>query len=207
MESPHLFPITLSLHHKKCLVVGGGNIAERRVRSLLDCGAIVHIVSPALTPWLHEAAQRGAVQWTRGPFQPGHLHDSMLVLVATDAAATNTQIAKLAREQRCLVNVADDPPHCDFYLPAVVRRDHLTLAISTEGQAPAFAAWLRKFFERLLRPDLGQLLKHYAGQRHSMQQRYPNMTERTRAWEYLFADDKPEIFVRQENDTSHNYGS
>ena len=194
MDTPHLFPISLNLQHKRCLVVGGGAVAERRVRSLLACSAVVHLVSPEVTPWLAEKARQGSVQWTPETFHPTHLHDMAVVLVATNEPRTNAQIAVLARQQHCLVNVADDPAHCDFYLPAVVRRGHLTLAISTEGHAPAFTAWLRKQLERLLDPRLSNIVARYAALRPEMQQRYPDLQARTQAWEQLLAAEMPALF-------------
>ncbi len=195
MDTPYLFPISLNLQHKPCLVVGGGTIAERRVQTLLSCGAVVHLVSPTATPWLAEAAARGALRWTPEVFQPSHLEGIAIVLVATNASQVNAEIAALARQRHCLINVVDDPTHCDFYLPAVVRRGALALAISTEGQAPAFAGWLRKQFEQLLEPHLGDVLAHYAALRVEMQQRYPDLKERAAAWAALLATEAPVLFT------------
>jgi precorrin-2 dehydrogenase/sirohydrochlorin ferrochelatase len=194
MDAPHLFPVSLNLQHKRCLVVGGGAVAERRVRSLLACRAVVHLVSPEVTSGLAQLARQGAIQWTQETFQPAHLHEMAVVLVATNNPRTNAQIASLARQQHCLVNIADDPVHCDFYLPAVVRRGHLTLAISTEGHAPAFTAWLRKQLERLLDPRLSHIVARYAALRPEMQQRYPDLQARAQAWEQLLAAEVPALF-------------
>lgn len=194
MTPPMLFPVSLNLQGKTCLVVGGGIIAEKRVRSLLACQALVRLVSPQTTPWLATAATRGLVQWEQSPFAPAHLHGVAIVFVATDDRQTNAWVGQLARQERCLVNVADDPEHCDFYMPAVVRRDHLSVAISTDGQAPALAAWLRKQFDRLLAKDLGQLVARYSGLRASMQERYPDMPARVEAWEQLLASESTPIF-------------
>ncbi|MGE3538510.1 MAG: bifunctional precorrin-2 dehydrogenase/sirohydrochlorin ferrochelatase [Candidatus Tectimicrobiota bacterium] len=195
MDTPYLFPISLNLQHKPCLVVGGGTIAERRVQTLLSCGAVVHLVSPEATSWLSTAAQQGALRWTPDVFQPAHLEGIAIVLVATNQSKVNAEIAALARQRHCLINVVDDPAHCDFYLPAVVRRGALALAISTEGQAPAFAGWLRKQLEQLLDPQLGEVLAHYAAQRLEMQQRYPDLQARSAAWAALLAAEAPTLFT------------
>ena len=195
MVSWYLFPIGLNLQHKPCLVVGGGTIAERRVHTLLSCGAVVHLVSPTVTPWLSEAAQSGALRWTQDVFQPAHLDGIAIILVATNKSQVNAEIAALARQRHCLINVVDDPEHCDFYLPAVVRRGALALAISTEGQAPAFAGWLRRQFEQSLDPHLGEVLAHYAALRLDMQQRYPDLQERAAAWAVLLAREAPTLFT------------
>ena len=195
MATAQTFPVSLNLAQKQCLVVGGGGIAERRVQSVLACGATVHVVSPEVTPWLAAAAHQGTLCWTRATFCPTHLQGVAVVFVATDDHQTNARIATLARQQSCLVNAIDDPQHCDFYMPAVVRRGALSVAIATDGQAPAFAAWMRKCLDRLLHPDLGRLVAHYARHRPALQRRYSSMPARARAWEQLLADDAPEIFA------------
>lgn len=200
MDTPYLFPISLNLQQKPCLVVGGGTIAERRVQTLLSCGATVHLVSPTATPWLTAAAQRGAIRWTPEVFQPAHLDGVAIVLVATNKSQVNADIAALARQRHCLINVVDDPAHCDFYLPAVVRRGALALAISTEGQAPAFAGWLRRQLDRLLAPHLGEVLTRYAALRFDMQQRYPDLSERAAAWAALLAREAPVLFTQSATD-------
>lgn len=201
MEAPHLLPVSLNLQDRRCVVVGGGSVAERRVRSLLACGATVQVISPAVTPWLAALAQQEAILWTPDTFRPAGLEAAFVVFVATNDQQTNAQIARLARQHGCLVNVADDPAHCDFYMSAVVRREHLTLAISTEGQAPGFAAWLRRRFERLLSPQLGDAVAHYARLRPGLQQRYPDLPARVQAWEQLLAAEAPCLFL-QDNTTA-----
>ena len=194
MQALHLLPISLNLQDKRCVVVGGGSGAEKRVRSLLACGAAVQVVSPALTPGLAALAQQGAILWTPDTLRPEVLDAAFVVFVVTHDQQTNAHVARLARQHGCLVNVADDPAHCDFYMPAVVRRNHLTLAISTEGQAPGFAAWLRSRFERLLSPQLGDAVARYARLRPGMQQRYPDLQARAQAWEQLLTAEAPRVF-------------
>ena len=194
MAAKPLLPISLQLDGKTCLVVGGGAVAETRVRTLLACQGVVRLVSPQVTPWLAAMAQDGAIVWQQEVFHPEHLHAVAVVFVATDDRPTNAHIATLARQQHCLVNVADDPEFCDFFMPALVHRGSLTLAISTAGQAPAFAAWLRKRLERLLDHRLGHMLAYYATLRPVMKKRYPDMQVRARAWEQLLTDDPPPLF-------------
>jgi siroheme synthase-like protein len=194
MEQPQLFPVSLNLQGKTCLVVGGGAVAEKRVRSLLSCGAVVRLVSPDVTPWLAEAAEVGTLVWKHEPFRPEHTDGAMVVCVATSERETNAEIYRLAKQRHCLVNVADDPPHCDFYMPAVVRRGHLTVAVSTEGQAPAFAAWLCRLFDRILDRRLDRVVAGYARIRPLMKQRYPEMRPRVQAWERRIEDDAPQVF-------------
>jgi siroheme synthase-like protein len=194
MEQPQFFPVSLNVQGKTCLVVGGGPVAEKRARSLLSCGAVVRLVSPDVTPWLAAAAEAGTLVWQHEPFRPEHVEGALVVCVATSERQTNAEIYHVAQQQRCLVNVADDPPHCDFYMPAVVRRGHLTVAVSTEGQAPAFAAWLCRLFDRLLDRRLDQVVAAYARLRPVMKQRYPGMRARIQAWERRIESDAPQVF-------------
>jgi len=194
MAAQPLLPISLQLQGKTCLVVGGGVVAETRVRTLLACQGRVRLVSPQVTPWLSHLAQEGTIAWQHEVFHPVHLQAVAVVFVATDDRSTNAHIATLARAQHCLVNVADDPAYCDFFMPALVHRGDLTLAISTAGQAPAFASWLRKRLERLLDHRLGHMLAYYATLRPVMKQRYPDMSARAQAWEQLLNDDPPSLF-------------
>jgi len=194
MDTPALFPVSLHLHGKCCLVVGGDKMAETRVHTLLACEAVVRLVSPQVTPGLATLAQRGAIQWEQGPVQPGHLTAVAVVFVTTQDPQIGAQVATLAQQQPCLVHMTDNPAQSDFSLPAVVRRGPLTLAISTAGQAPAFAAWLRKQLERLLDHRLGQVVEAYARLRPSMKQRYPDLSTRAQAWEELLTAHPPALF-------------
>jgi siroheme synthase-like protein len=172
-------------------VVGGDTSAEQRVRTLLACEAVVHLVSPQVTAWLAGMAYRGALQWQQAAFHSAHLSAMAVVFVTTSDPQQQAWIAALARQQHCLVHVTDNPALCDFFMPAVVRRGHLTLAISTEGQAPAFAAWLRKQLERLLDHRLGDVVARYARLRPALRQRYPDLRTRAQAWERLLTEDPP----------------
>lgn len=194
MATQAILPVSLHLQGKTCLVVGGGPVAETRVRALLACQALVRLVSPEVTPCLTTMAHSGLLQWQQEWFQPEHLAAIAVVFIATSDRQTNAWITTLAKQQHCLVNVADDPALCDFSMPAIVRRGDLTLAVSTAGQSPAFAAWLRKRLERLLDHRLGQVVAHYARLRPFMKQCYPDMRTRAQAWDQLLTDDAPPAF-------------
>lgn len=194
-ETPALFPISLHLHGKRCLVIGGDAVAETRVRALLTCEAVVCLVSPQVTPWLATLAQRGAIQWDQGPVQAVHFAAVSVVFVTVQEPQMRAQITTLAQPYPCLVHITDHPAQSDFSLPAVVRRGPLTLAISTAGQAPAFAAWLRKQLERLLDHRLGQVVEAYARLRPAMKHRYPDYATRARAWEELLTAQQPALFI------------
>jgi siroheme synthase-like protein len=201
VDTPVIFPVSLHLHGKCCLVIGGDTGAETRVRALLACEATVRLVSPQVTPWLATLAHRGTIQWEQGPVQPVHFTAVSVVFVTTQDPQIRTQIVTLAQQHPCLVHITDHPAQSDFSLPAVVRRGSLTLAISTAGQAPAFAAWLRKQLERLLDQRLGHVVEAYARLRPAMKQRYPDYATRAQAWEELLTAHQPALFASPPTET------
>jgi precorrin-2 dehydrogenase/sirohydrochlorin ferrochelatase len=144
---PTYYPMMVDLAGRRCLVVGGGRVAERKVALLLECGADVAVVSPVATPTIAELAERGAIRLARRPVQPADLEGVFLAFAATDDAQVNQGVAHAVRKAGGLVNVADAPEACDFQVPSVVRRGDLTIAISTGGGSPALAKRLRQRLE------------------------------------------------------------
>jgi precorrin-2 dehydrogenase/sirohydrochlorin ferrochelatase len=148
-----LFPMFVKLEGRSCLVVGAGTIAEGKIRSLLESGAIVCVISPRATPRVHEWAATCAIKWLRRRFERDDLDGKFLVIAATSSAKVNARVFEEARRRKVLCNSVDDPPHCDFFYAAVVRRGDLQIAISTNGKSPALAQRLRKRFERQFGPE------------------------------------------------------
>jgi precorrin-2 dehydrogenase / sirohydrochlorin ferrochelatase len=153
-----MYSVTLNIHGKLCVVVGGGAVAERKVLSLLEAGATVRLISPQLTCTLHELADAGKIDWLNRRFGHGDLTDALLVFAATDNAAVNAAVAQDAAAAGKLVNVADAPELCGFQAPAVVRRGDLRIAISTSGKSPALAARIRKALAAEYGPEYAVLL-------------------------------------------------
>ncbi len=148
-----LYPMMVDLTGKRCLVVGGGTVAERKVTLLLECGADVEVVSPVTTARLGALAASGAMRVRRRPVRPSDLSDAFLVVVATDDPQVNREVAERVRTTGGLVNVADDPEACSFLVPSVLRRGDLTIAISTGGGSPALAKKLRQRLEQTIGPE------------------------------------------------------
>lgn len=144
---PTYYPMMVDLVGRRCLVVGGGRVAERKVALLLECGADVAVVSPVATPKIAALAERSAIRLARRPVQPADLEGVFLAFAATDDARVNRAVANEVRKAGGLVNVADAPEACDFHVPSVVRRGDLTIAISTGGGSPALAKRLRQRLE------------------------------------------------------------
>jgi precorrin-2 dehydrogenase/sirohydrochlorin ferrochelatase len=142
------YPAFLDLQGASCLVVGGGQVGERKVKTLLDCGAVVHLVSPELTPFLEEAVRQGRVRLLAPAFVPAQLEGKFLVIGATDDPEVNRLISAEARSRNLLCNIVDRPRECNFIVPATIRRGELVIAVSTGGRSPALAKKIREDLEK-----------------------------------------------------------
>ena len=140
-----LFPAFLKLAGRRVVVVGGGAVAASKIRALLDAGADVTVVAPGIAPGI----LRADVACVRRPFEARDLDGAWLV-VAAAPPEVNRKVAEAAGERRVFVNAVDDPPNASLYLGGVVRRSGLTVAISTDGRAPALAGLLRQALDALL---------------------------------------------------------
>lgn len=148
-----LFPMFLKLEGKSCLVVGAGRIAEAKIESLRRAGACIRVVAPQATPAIRAFARREAIVWERRAFLPKDLDGAQLVVAATSSPAVHEEVYREAERRRVPCNVVDDPPRCDFYFPAVVRRGPLQIAISTGGRCPSLAQLLRERLELEFGPE------------------------------------------------------
>lgn len=147
------YPMMVDLTRKRCLVVGGGTVAERKVALLVECGAGVEVVSPRVTARLLALASSGRMRLRRRSVRPSDLPGAFLVVVATDDPQVNREVAERVKRAGGLVNVADDPTACSFLVPSVLRRGDLTVAISTGGGSPALAKKLRQRLEQTIGPE------------------------------------------------------
>lgn len=153
------FPAFLDLKDKLCVVVGGGRVAERKVRSLLKAGASVKVIGPGFTVSLSRLKKNGKIISRPRAFRSGDLSGAFLAIAATDDRATNERVYREAAERRIPVNLVDDPAHCSFIVPSLVERGDLLLAISTSGQSPALAKLLRQKLQKEIGPEYAFLLK------------------------------------------------
>ena len=149
---PMMYPVTLDLVDKECLVVGGGGVAERKVLSLLECGAIITVVSPALTTMLRKLADTSLIKYKEGCYSKDDLLNKLLVICATNNQVVNQQVAQDCKGIGIWVNVVDQPELCTFHVPAVMRRGMMSISVSTSGASPLLAAKIRKRLEQ----DFGQ---------------------------------------------------
>ena len=179
------FAAFLDLRGRRCLVVGGGIVAERKVTGLLDAGARVRVVSPTLTPALATLAATGLVEHRARPFRRHDVQGCALVVAATGEPTVDDAVAATARRVRALVNVVDRPAACDFILPSVLRRGDLQIAVSTGGKSPALAREIRRRLEAEIGEDYAALVERVGAARSQLRTRRLTPTARMRAADRL----------------------
>ena len=194
------YPAFLDLRGRNCLVVGGGTIAERKVESLVECGALVKVVTLEATSRLAELAGSGSIDLELRDYSPDDLAGIFLVIAATDDPAVQARIGQEAKERGLLVNVVDEPANCTFIVPAVVRRGELSIAISTGGRSPALAARIREKLESLFGPEYEEWVDLLGQLRPALAVRFPKLDERKAAWYRVVDSNCVELIRRGERD-------
>lgn len=183
-------PIFCQLDNKPVLLVGGGEVAERKARLLLDAGAHLTVVAPELDPELAELAANGSIEWLAGEFAPAHLTGKWLVVAATDRREVNALVYQSANQARIFANVVDDPKRSSFIMPSIIDRSPLMVAISSGGKAPVLARLLREKLEAMLPQHLGAVATFAGSLRDRVKARFATMGERRRFWERLLGADR-----------------
>ncbi|MFQ2133192.1 siroheme synthase CysG [Aeromonas hydrophila] len=183
-------PIFCRLDNKPVLLVGGGEVAERKARLLLDAGAQLTVVAPELDPELAELAANGSIEWLAGEFEPAQLAGKWLVVAATDRREVNALVYQSANQARIFANVVDDPKRSSFIMPSIIDRSPLMVAISSGGKAPVLARLLREKLEALLPQHLGAVATFAGGLRERVKARFASMGERRQFWERLLGADQ-----------------
>ncbi|MGH7785338.1 MAG: precorrin-2 dehydrogenase/sirohydrochlorin ferrochelatase family protein [Candidatus Binatia bacterium] len=183
------YPIFLRLGGRRCVVIGGGRVAARKVDSLLDAGAVVTVVAPRLTAALAARAERREVEWIERGYAAGDLAGAALAYAATDDEALHARLADDAAAAGILLNVVDRPQWCGFIVPSLLTRGALTVAVSTGGGSPALARRVRQDIERALGPEYERALDVLARLRRHLQARPLSSDDRQRILTGLVASD------------------
>lgn len=173
------YPIFLDLAGKKCLVTGEGYELAGKIKGLVDASANVIYVNPSAEPAIQELAAAGAVRWEGRDFRPDDLDDCFLVITDCD---DNAEVFRLAEEGRVLCNAVDDPQHCRFSFGSIHRQGDLTIAISTNGWAPALAVRLKEFLQSNVGPEYRELLELMKEVRPEIAARVPDFSTRRDLW-------------------------
>jgi precorrin-2 dehydrogenase/sirohydrochlorin ferrochelatase len=153
------YPVCLDVSGRRCVVIGGGEVADRKARRLIDCGAEVLVVSESLSAGLQALKSDGRLSHIQAGYSRDLIEGAFLVIGATDRAEINEAVSRDAKRQGVLVNIVDDPERCNFILPSLHRRGDLMIAVSTGGKSPALAKKLRKEMARQFGPEYETLLR------------------------------------------------
>ena len=194
------FSVLLDLTHRRCVMVGGGPIAERRVLALLDAGARVTVISPRATPALEALAAEGRIGLEARSYEEGDLAGAHLAFVATAAREVNRAVAREAQARGVWINAADDPAHCTFILPAVVRRGDLTVSVATGGTSPALSRAIREELETYLTAEYATLAALAAEARREL--RASGRAATAEAWRRALGPEVRRLIVERGRETA-----
>jgi precorrin-2 dehydrogenase/sirohydrochlorin ferrochelatase len=181
-----LYPVFLDLRRRSAIVIGGGDTAEREVMRLLACGAKVRVIGPEVTPGLARMAREKKIRLRKRSYRIGDLMGYPLVYAATNDPKTNVMVHDEVQIRTGWVHAAEDPDLCTFFVPAVVARGRLTIAVSTAGANPALAKRIRDDLEKRYGPEYDGLLDLLETMRIEVKKRFPrDPVKRTKALEIL----------------------
>lgn len=183
------YSISINLTDRKCVVIGGGTVAQRKTETFLDFGAQVTVISPELATTLRELADGGLIEHITDSYRPSHLDGAFLVVAATDDAEVNTAVSEEARSRGLLVNVVDVPELCSFFVPAMVRRGDVVISVSTSGKSPAMARRIRERLETQFGPEYGAFAALLGELRPEVKALYPDAADRNRAYRRILDSD------------------
>jgi len=183
MDHSPLLPIFVNVAGQPCLVVGGGPVAARKLRTLRRGGAAVTLVAPELDRRLAGELESLEVTYLARTFQDHDIDGMILVVAATDSQTLNAHIATLARARGIQVNVVNQPQRGSFMFPSVIDRDPVTIAISTGGRSPALARWLRDHLATMIPDRFGDLARLMGRYRDAVKRQFPRTDQRKRFWD------------------------
>jgi len=179
-----LYPISLDVENKSCVVIGGGEVALRKIRGLLEAGASVKVISPEICAGVEELFQRGEIFLVQENFSAEMISDEIILIAATDNPEVNRQAAEIARAKKILVNVVDAAGG-NFNVPSRIRRGEFLLTISTGANSPAFSKFVRQMLEAELDENFGAGLKIISHYRREVKRLLPNYKQRKIFWEKI----------------------
>lgn len=191
------FPMFLDVEDKPILVVGGGEVACRKVDSLLRAGADVTLVSPKVAPYLQQLVDENKLHWVQNFYSSQIISKEYLqVWATTDNPSLNHQVYNDAKKLGILVNVVDDLPYCDFITPSMINRGRIQIAISSGGASPVLVRNIREKLETVLPQNIGLLADFGASKRNSIKESFPTVDERRKFWERFLSSS----FIEQVTD-------
>jgi len=180
MERNNLHPIFLKTKNLNVLIVGGGNVAEEKLTFLLKSSPDAHVtmVSPMFREGTINLAKKGCVTLVKDTYNKGYLEGKHMVVATTDVPEINVQVWQDCRAVSKLVNVADNPPYCDFYMGGIVTKGNVKIAISTNGKSPTTAKRLRQFFEDVIPENIDDFVKNLNEYRKTIKGNFEEKVEK-----------------------------
>lgn len=199
------YPIYLELGGRRAVVIGGGTVAVRKAQVLLAAGARLVVVAEQVDDMLTDLCTRSDVKLIRSKYSKNYLAGAVLAIAATNSRSVNKQVYKDCQELEILCNVVDDPELCDFFVPAVVKRGDLQIAIGTEGYCPAYAGHIRKKLEQTFTDKHGEFLAELETLRKRIIHDVPDEADRKAILGRLVDDKSFEYFVENGPAKWHTY--
>jgi precorrin-2 dehydrogenase / sirohydrochlorin ferrochelatase len=208
-----LYPVMLNISGKKVLVIGGGNVAARKVRDLVECGALVTVVSPSVDASITELMNScpGKIEIVQRAYMKDDLVEALMVFSATDDEEVNRRVYRDAGELNIFINAVDDPPNCTFFVPSWFDRGGLVISVSTGGISPSMAARIRREIEKIIPDGIEETLAALQQSRALLREddEFQNLSSDTRGkiLKQIVLDDEllNELIVNYKNDTVKNF--
>lgn len=199
-----LLPIFLNIKEKKCVVVGGGEVALRKATLLLRAGADLHIVAASLSDELRKLCSEHSCKITEREFQEADLSDAILVVAATDDLATNERVSVIASDLNIPVNVVDQPHLCSFIMPSIVDRSPIVVAISSGGSSPILTRKLKELNETMIPGRIDKLAELLGSYRVRVKKEVKDFSARIRFWENILDSEIPELVYNGQDDEARS---
>lgn len=191
------YPVFLDVTGKRCVIIGGRKIAERKCSTLIRAGAKVTVISLEITRKLEGYIEKGLIRYVNRQYRSKDLKSAFIVIAATDSEETNNKVAADAAIRKTLLNVVDNPLLCDFIVPSIFRRGPLTIAISTGGVSPAMAATIRRKLEGLYGTEISRYLRFLKGFRMKAMKRIRDKRKREKFLKGLASERMMGILTRE----------
>jgi precorrin-2 dehydrogenase/sirohydrochlorin ferrochelatase len=179
------YPICLDVKDKRCIVIGGGDVALRKISSLIECDAKVVVISPEINEAIEQYVQEKKIKWLKRKYRSSDLRNTWLVIVATNDKELNIQIAQQAKKIGIPVNVVNSIEESTFIVPAVLSRGSLTIAVSTEGKSPALARKIRDTLKGMFGKEYIEFVELLGSLRETMKERFDTQKKREIIWNRL----------------------
>jgi uroporphyrin-III C-methyltransferase / precorrin-2 dehydrogenase / sirohydrochlorin ferrochelatase len=197
-------PIFFNIKHRLCVVIGGGDVATRKVVMLLKADASVTLVSPTLCQELSLLVEEGKIQYRKSTFEAEQLHGACLVIAATDSEVVNEAVSIAAKSQNIPVNVVDAPDLCTFTMGSIIDRSPVVIAVSSEGKAPVLARYIRTKIETMLPASYGRIAAIAGEFREQVKAKFTTSQARRRFWEDVLQGPIVERILSGQEDAARN---